>query len=275
MMRLRGTSPVAGTRVAHQIEGARTRPALLLLQGQSNSHTWWRHVRPLLADDFLTVTFDYRGTGATAQYQAASGRPDPAEWSTRLFADDAAAVLTALGIGRAFVYGTSMGGRVAQELAIAYPHLVRRLVLCCTTPGGPLARERSDDVRRALADPDPTHRRRAMIDLFYTPDWVRRHGGYDRAPTHLLGDRGMTSTDAHRHLLMSARHDASQRLHLVDAPTLILHAEHDRMAPVENAAVLHRLIRGSTVHLHPAGRHGFFDEYARPVTRGVVEFLTG
>ena len=117
-------------------------------------------------------------------------------------------MLAALGVERALVYGTSMGGRVAQELAINHPHLVERLVLCCTSPGGALARERSHEVRKALADPDAARRHRSMVDLFYTPEWVAAQGGYDHAPRHLLGDRTMTPSDANRHLRMSGEHDA-------------------------------------------------------------------
>lgn len=113
-------------------------------------------------------------------------------------------MLAALGVERALVYGTSMGGRVAQELAINHPHLVERLVLCCTSPGGALARERSHEVRKALADPDAARRRRSMVDLFYTPEWVAAQGRVRPR----LGDRTMTPSDANRHLRMSGEHDA-------------------------------------------------------------------
>lgn len=272
-MKLQGTSPVAGGRVAHQVEGQRDAPPLLLLQGQANSHRWWSVVRPLLVERFLTISFDYRGTGRTARLQAASGGADEAEWSTRLFADDAAAVLAALGIREALVYGTSMGGRIAQELAIDHPESVRRLVLACTTPGGKLAQERNRDVRRALADPKPAVRYRALVDLFYTPEWVRDQGGYDAVPTHLLGDSTMSRHDAHRHLLVSAGHDASDRLHLIAAPTLVIHGGEDVFAPVANAKLLGDRIQGSRVRVYPRGRHGFFDESAAEVTDFVSDFL--
>jgi pimeloyl-ACP methyl ester carboxylesterase len=273
-MKLQGTSPVAGGRVAHQVEGPRGGIPLILLQGQANSHVWWRAVRPLLTERFLTITFDYRGTGATARLQAEAGQEDASTWSTRSFAEDAAAVLSALGVQEALVYGTSMGGRIAQELAIARPGLVSRLVLACTTPGGRLAQERSRQVRMSLADPDREVRHRALVDVFYTPGWVRTRGGYDRVPTRLLGDPGISPRDANRHLRMSARHDASDRLQLIKAPTLVLHGTDDVFAPVGNATVLGERIAGSRVRIFPGGRHGFFDEFAPEVTDLVTEFLT-
>ncbi|WP_245988550.1 alpha/beta fold hydrolase [Flexivirga caeni] len=256
------------------MEGTRGAPRLLLLQGQANSHRWWQHVRPLLTDRFFTVTFDYRGTGDTARLQRDSEAEDETDWSTRQFAADAAAVLTALGARSAFVYGTSMGGRIAQELAIARPDLVRGLVLACTTPGGAVATERSREVRLALASPDADARLRTTVDLFYTPEWVAARGGYQRVPRHLFGDPAISRRDASRHLRMSAKHDAAERLSQIMAPTLILHGVHDVFAPAVTATALGDLIPGSEVWVHPTGRHGFFDEFAAEVTARVTDFLT-
>lgn len=270
-MKVHGTSPVSGGRVAFQIDGPRHGPALLLLPGQANSHRWWVHVRPLFTGRFFTVTFDYRGTGETAALGNDNTR-GPA-WSIRLFADDAAAVLRSLGIREALVYGTSMGGRVAQELALAHPDAVRRLVLACTSPGGAVAHERDDAVKRSLVDPDPVRRRRAIVDLFYTPSWVRAYGGYDQVPGYLFGDPTMSREAAHRHLQASAAHDASGRLPSIQAPTLILHGDADLMAPVANAAVLGAGIPHNRVEVVAGGRHGFFDEFAERVTSTVTAFL--
>lgn len=266
---LKGRTAVDGGWVAHQVEGDLAAPALLLLPGQANNHQWWTRARPLLAGRFFTVTFDYRGTGGSPGPEA-----DSPDWTARLFADDAAAVLRAVGRDSAYVYGTSMGGRVAQELAINCPGLVRRLVLACTSPGGDAATERGNDVRRSLADPDPAKRHRAMVDLFYSPGWTQAHGGYDQVPAHLLGDRSMTSEARRQHLRLSAGHDAASRLHQIQAPTLIMHGDEDRLAPPVNAQTLGRLIPRSEVRIVGGGRHGFFDEFAEPVTKTVTDFLT-
>lgn len=250
-----------GTRVAVQQAGPPGAPTLLLLPGQANSHDWWTGLRSAFEDTFTTLTFDYRGTGGT---RAVEG-----DWSTALFAEDAAHVLDAVGAETAHVYGTSMGGRIAQLLAAEEPGRVDRLVLACTTPGGATAVERNQDVRRALSQPDAAARRRALLDLMYTPAWAelgRR--------SHLLGDPTMTPRAQTLHLRVSARHDASQRLADITAPTLVLHADSDRMSPVENAFLLADGIAGSEVWIHEGGRHGFFDEFADDVTPRVLAFLT-
>lgn len=163
-----------GVRLHVKVGSRRDAPVLVLLQGQASSSTWWDDLRHRFDDRFRTVTMDYRGTGETT---APHG-----DLSTELLADDAAAVLDALGVERTHVYGTSMGGRVAQMLAAQRSDRVASLVLAVTSPGGPRAVERSAEVRRALADPDEAKRRAALVRLFYTPSW-----GEDAARSRLFG----------------------------------------------------------------------------------------
>lgn len=251
-----------GTRLAYQVSGPRDAPALLLLPGQANSHHWWDGVRAELAACFRTVTFDYRGTGAT-------GSDDSGEiaWSTSLFADDAIALLDELGVGCVHLYGTSMGGRVAQMLAGRYPDRVERLVLACTSPGGPHARERDRDVRLRLGARDPAARRATLLELMYTPGWLAA----PPRPSTLLGDKLISPAAARLHLRASDGHDATAVLPRITASTLILHGRDDRMVPAGNARILAEAIPDATVQLME-GRHGFFDEFPA-VTAQVMDFL--
>ncbi|WP_221634036.1 alpha/beta fold hydrolase [Nocardioides luti] len=251
-----------GARLAVQESGPGDGPALLLLPGQANSHDWWTGLRDGFADRFRTITFDYRGTGATRAVE------EP--WSTDLFADDARRVLAACGVPRAHVYATSMGGRVAQVLAADHPAYVDRLVLACTSPGGAVGLERSQDVRRALGQRDRAARTRALLDLMYTPDWSGRG-----LRSHLLGDPTMTGRAQELHLRVSARHDAVDRLPSVAAPTLVLHGSDDLMSPVGNAALLAERLPDAEVEITDGGRHGFFDEHREPVGARVRSFLLG
>lgn len=178
-------------------------------------------------------------------------------------------MLDSLGLDRVHVYGTSMGGRIAQMLAIKHAHRVDRLVLACTTPGGEHALERSHEVRVALSDADQSRRTAALVRLFYTDAW-----GADASRSNLLGDPSMTARSRSRHLRLSARHDAWHLLPAIGAPTLVLHGEDDLLAPIENAHVLAARIPDCRVKITAGGRHGFFDEFAGTVQGEVSNFLS-
>lgn len=255
------TSAVAqdGTRIEYQVSG--TGAPLLLLSGQAGSHRWWTRVRSDFNAFRRVVTLDYRGTG--------NSDAPPGPYSTQAFAEDAIAVLDQLGIERADVYGTSMGGRVAQWIAVRHPHRVRRLVLGCTSPGGPHAVERSVAVRRALADPDPAAVRHTLLELMYTPGWRARHP----EPYWTLGDPRMAPHARREHLRASNGHDAWDALARITAPTLVLHGDDDELNPTANAPLLADRIRGARLRLIAGARHAYFEERADVAGPAVRDFL--
>ena len=246
-----------GVRLAYQSQGDGF--PLLLLAGQSNNHHWWDGVREDFHGSHRTITFDYRGTGG-------SDKPD-IPYSTRGFADDAIAVLDAAGIDRADVYGTSMGGRVAQWIAAEYPGRVRALVLGCTSPGARHGVDRGNDIRRLLADPATAQQ--TLLDLMYTPDWLARTTG----PYQTLGDPGMPSYAQRRHLIASHRHDAWDVLPTIAAPTLVVHGADDRFNPVANAPLIAERIPGASLALIPGARHAYFEEFRSTASPLVRDFL--
>jgi 3-oxoadipate enol-lactonase len=252
------------TALAYQMHGPSDAPPILLLQGQANSHHWWDGIREGFAAEFCTITFDYRGTGASPTGETSAGA-----WSTSSFAADAVAVLDELGCERVHVYGTSMGGRVAQMLAIEHGERVDRLVLACSSPGGPHAHERSPAVRRSLGQADPAARRQSLLELMYTPSWFRS----PMAGSNLLGDPGVSTTAARLHLQTSDRHNALDRLHTIRAAVLVLHGSDDDMVPAANAHLIAERIPGARLEIIEGARHGFFDEFADEITPRVKAFL--
>ena len=114
----------------YQVQGE-GEPLLLIMGYRGSGFMWGEAFLALLAHHFRVITFDNRGTGL-------SDKPDTA-YTIGMMADDAAALLTVLGIAQAYVFGVSMGGMIAQELALRYPRRVKRLILGCTSCGGPQA----------------------------------------------------------------------------------------------------------------------------------------
>lgn len=233
-------------------------PPLLLIAGQSNSSRWWSQVRPDFARSFTTIVTDHRGTGQ-------SDKPD-VPYSTRMFADDCVAILDDAGVDRAHVYGTSMGGRIAQWIAASHPGRVDRLVLGCTSPGGPHGFERSAEVRKSLAQTDPMKARRALEALMYTPAY--------RGPFNTIGDPAMPPYARKRHLFASAEHDAWDVLPSITAPTLVIHGTDDIFNPTDNAPLIAERIPGARMHLVEGARHAYFEEFRDVATPVVTDFLS-
>lgn len=253
----------ADVKLYYEVNGDGDRP-LLLLAGQANTHRWWDAARPDFDPYFRTITFDYRGTGDSAKPE------DAGMYGTREFAADAVAILDQLGAETAYVYGTSMGGRVAQWLAADHPERVDRLVLGCTSPGGPYGIERGPEVRRSLAQPDADAARRALLELMYTPEWLATHDG----PFHTLGDPTMPAAARRAHLRASARHDAWAALPRISAPTLVVHGTDDIFNPAANAPLLAERIPNARLHLIPGARHAYFEEFRAEASPLVVDFLS-
>jgi 3-oxoadipate enol-lactonase len=253
------TAAADGTTLAYQTAGSGA--PLLLLAGQSNNHRWWDAARPDFEADYTTITLDWRGTGA-------SGKPDE-PYSTRAFAGDAVAVLDALGVERAHVYGTSMGGRVAQWLAADHPERVRALILGCTSPGGPHALERDATVRKALVQPDRAAADRFLLELMYTPGWLESHQG----PYFVVGDPDMPGYAVRRHLAASAGHDAWDALPSIKAPTLVLHGTDDVFNPAANAPLIAERVPDAELRLVKGARHAYFEEFRGVAAPAVLDFL--
>lgn len=248
-----------GTRLYVQAQGQGE--PLLLLAGQASDHREWVGVR----DDFLprhqVIVMDYRGTGR-------SDKPQNPAYSTRGFAQDAVAVLDHLGLARAHVYGISMGGRVAQWLAIDHPQRVGALVLGATTPGNAHGVARESALTEAMRRGDWASLRHTLA----SPAWMQAHPAFEARMAEM--DATPAPAFARRlHYLASEGHDSWQDLPSITRPTLVLHGTDDEINVPANGALLAGRIPGAQLALIDSARHSYFEEFRETASRLVLDFL--
>jgi 3-oxoadipate enol-lactonase len=215
-------------------------PAVLLVMGLGlPGAAWWRTV-PVLARALRVVSFDNRGSGGSTL--------SPGPLSVADMAADAVAVLDAAGIARAHVYGMSMGGMIAQEIALRYPDRVGALVLGATTAGGASSTAPDPEVlaflaRRAVLPEEEG--RWASVPYVYSVR-TRSEGGHRIGEDFAHRRSYAFHPDGYRAQLAAAlRHDAGARLGAITAPTLVVHGAEDRMVPPENGRTLAAAIPGA------------------------------
>jgi pimeloyl-ACP methyl ester carboxylesterase len=242
-------------------------PVLLVMGLGMTATGWWRTV-PVLAERLRVIAFDNRGVGR-------SSRP-PGPYSVPQLADDAVAVLDAAGVERAHVYGISLGGMIAQEIALRHPHRVDALVLGATTPGGSAA-VAADDATLAFF-----HRRGEMpAEEAVWASVPYNYGARTRTErAGLIGEdiverlRYPIEPEPYRAQLAAALgHDAVDRLPAIAAPTLVVHGDGDRMVAPENARLIATAIPGAELLMLPGAGH-LYPTDDPEADRAVLRFLS-
>jgi 3-oxoadipate enol-lactonase len=225
---------------------------------------------PALTDHFRVITFDARGSRRSAA--------PPGPYTTRLLADDAAAMLDHVGVERAHVVGLSLGGMVAQELALAYPERIDRLVLIAThaRPASPAlwdawttffvqAQERGLDRAGVVL---------WFLAWMFTPAFMARHEQVQemftqwqddplQAPAHGRAAQGEAARD----------HDTLARLPMIAAPTLVIVGDQDILTPVANARELADGIPGARLEVLEGGGHLALFECQAAFTNALLAFI--
>jgi pimeloyl-ACP methyl ester carboxylesterase len=243
-----------GCALAYEVHGRDDAPPIILLEGLGGDIAGWRRNIPHLATELRVVAYDLRGNGD-------SDAPD-APMTMTIFVDDTLAVLDALGIERAHVYGQSLGGMIAQELALTHPERVRALVLAATHAG--LAHVVPVDARA------PTDRPHLAL---YSRRFAEEH------PEHVAEDLRVGSRTPQRPHAGRRQWDAMQgfdaydRLPRLRTPTLVLHGTEDRLVSPGNARVLAERIPGAELVMLEGAGHVYHSEQADAADAVVLGFL--
>lgn len=258
---------VNGVELVYEQHGAGE--PLVLLHGAQSDRSLFPDLLPDYTGQFQVLVFDQRGSGE-------SQKPDVA-YSIGMLADDTAALMERVGFATAHVLGVSMGGMIAQELALRHPDRVRSLVLGCTTPGGPNAVSLDGEAIRRSHDTEPLsaeERGRALAETAFAPGYVVRHPELVDALIEARRQRPLDPVGFARRMQAAYAHDTFERLSHIVCPTLVMTGKDDALVAWQNSQLLaDRIPNAELVVLTPAG-HVYWVEQPGPATDAVLEFLS-
>jgi 3-oxoadipate enol-lactonase len=231
-------------------------PPLLAIMGMSGTALHWGEpFLEALRSDFEVIAYDHRGVGASSRLQG--------EISIAQLAEDAAGLLAALELESAHVLGISMGGMVAQELALAHPERVRTLTLGCTYCGGEGSSQAAPEVIQGLFEAMSSGDRERAIRT----GWEANVSAAMAAdPDAYATFRAIAERRAVAVPVVMAQaqaifaHDTSARLPQLKMPVLVIHGSEDQMLPVANGRMIAGLIPQAQLEILEGIGHLFFWE---------------
>ncbi|HJV08156.1 MAG TPA: alpha/beta hydrolase [Acidimicrobiales bacterium] len=244
------SGPVAGIWVERRGDG----PDVLLIGGLSDPAESWQFQLDGLADRYRLTAFDNRGAGRTPL-------PD-GPLSVEGMADDAAAILRAAGVTSAHVAGFSGGSKIAQELALRHPNLVRSLVLVSTWTGLDRYTRSVTDFLGWLADVAPSER--AMLEAFFL--WIYTARAHNDGTVAQVIDEALAfpypqPPDAFKAQLEAfVPHDTTGRLGQIAVPTLVVAGGVDIVTPARLGRAVAAEIAGAEFVVLPEEAHQPFQE---------------
>jgi len=257
-------------RIAYELRGTlhRRRPWLVMIQGMGLDRLGWQPVLGTLGRHFRLVLVDNRGFGS-------SSRTD-GSFSVADMAGDVVAVLDAAGIRRAHVMGASLGGMVAQELAIAHPERVDGLILACTAPGWPSAYPMPAASVRMLAATAALTAEAALrrhTENALSARTVRDHPELASRLIEIQRSRPAGAAALSAQAAAGARYAGRLRQRRIRARTLVLQGGADTVVDPRNARLLADLIPGAELVIFPELGHLLFWEDPDGFADATASFL--
>jgi pimeloyl-ACP methyl ester carboxylesterase len=259
---------INGVELAYDLQGAGE--PLVLIHGAQGDRSMFAGIAPAFATQFQVLTFDQRGSGQ-------SEKPDM-EYSIAMLADDTAVLMEHVGFASAHIVGVSMGGMIAQELALRHPRMVRSLVLGCTTPGGPKAVRLGGDALTNAYSTTPMsaeERGKALAEAAFTKGYIEQHPEIIPAMIEARRQRPLDPLALAHRMKAAYAHDTYDRLSQIVCPTLVITGKDDVLISWENSRILaERILVAKLVLLEPAG-HCFWLEQPEQSREAILAFLQG
>jgi pimeloyl-ACP methyl ester carboxylesterase len=255
-----------GLNIYYEREG--TGDPVLLIRGLGSTCEGFREQIAGLSPHFHVIAFDNRCVGRTDQPQEPFTIAD--------MADDTAALLDALGISSAHVFGVSLGGMIAQELALRHPEKVRKLVLGCTHAGPRTAVKSPEWAVRIFNESRDMPRAEALrhsIPILFSRKTVEQRPELIEAALGVMENNNQPKSSYLAQLGAVMRHDTFDRLVLITQPTLVMTGTEDTLIDPRNSRLLAERIPAAQLLEFEGTGHVFFTEKPGDVNRALIAFF--
>lgn len=264
---------IHGRTVGYNVYGER-QPAMLLLSGyRVGKDDWWPSHIELLASRREVIVVDNRGVGESSVPNEPYAILD--------LAHDAVSLLDHLGLDDVHLFGSSMGGMIAQQLVLTYPERVRSLTLASTAFGAfgqPNAVPPSMEVVAALRKPPSGDRRADLLEglwLGYPAAFTDENPEFvETFIAHRMScpEPDPAALDLQFKALLET-HDTEARLGEITCPTLVLAGSEDVMIPAENSRRLAARIPNAELVIYAGCGHGFLEQTGSRAFEDVLAFI--
>ncbi|MEM1512884.1 MAG: alpha/beta fold hydrolase [Candidatus Jordarchaeales archaeon] len=243
---------------------------LVMIMGLGANVYWWD---PFIIDEFSkhfkVVVFDNRGAGRT-------DKPG-VEYTMGMFADDTVGLMDYLGISKAHVLGVSMGGMIAQEVALNYPDRVEKLVLCVTAPGGQVTVPPKPEAmalltmdRSKLTDEQIA---RETLKVLYPEEFIKAHPEVAEATVERISKFVIPADAYMRQINAILKFNAYDRLGSINKPTLVVSGGKDILVPPENGRLIAEKIPNAKLVVFEGSGHGLITQERERFVKLVIDFL--
>ena len=241
---------------------------LILIRGLGSSADHWYTQVPELSKHFRVIIFDNRGIARSTD----SGEP----FTIQDMAQDTIELLDHLGIQRTHLLGLSMGGMIAQEIAIQHPHRINGLILAVTHCGGDQQIKAAADVTETiqrLAIDNSLEARVMAATVFFAPQTLKENAAALQAYSAASLKYTTAPEMIKRQMQAISTHATFDRLHRIKAPTLVLGGAEDVLIPPHNSNILSEQIPNAKLLIVPGGGHQVLIEQADACNQEIIAFL--
>ncbi len=243
---------------------------LVLIMGLGGDITRWWRILPVLAKEFRVIAFDNRGVGRT-------DKPD-IPYTMAMMADDIAGLMDVIGIDAAHIFGISLGGMIAQNLALRHPQRIISLILGCTRCGGSHSITDESGGESAL-NPElielltPEERARQMLPFLWSQEFIDNNPEIVEQQIALSRDNPIDLTGYTRQLEAANTHNTYDRLPEIKLPTLVIAGDADRLIPHQNSPLIASRIPGAELVILEGMGHGFYTEAVNETSSVIMDFM--